>query len=152
MSHLTVEGGATEQGRVAREVQQPDHSQLEFYYRRGGRGWSSEFNKGLIASLHPPLSEWISPSPSHAKSKQFSGRWRNRPELPGVSMEQARTKSCGVRRPADQPPVKPRIGKEGQIKHENNVKRRRETSSISGCLTFTKCLFIQIITHNPSQI
>lgn len=50
------------------------------------------------------------PAPTDPQSKQFSGRWRNRPELPGLRMEQARTESPGVRRPVDQQPETPWTG------------------------------------------
>lgn len=142
-------GGATERGRDAREAQTTEpQSPVDTFYcqpraqksnsqARARWGRTLELNKGLISSASSYQRKSF--DPSDPENKQFSGRWRNRPELPGVWMEQARTESPGARRPADQPPVKPRTGERGSILQEH-VKRRHETSSISGCF-YTICIF-----------
>lgn len=79
--------------------------QLPNSFHRRNKGRTLHLNKGLTSYQRKQ-----SARPQWPWSKHFSGRWRNRPELPGMGLDQARTESRGARRPADQPPLRPWIG------------------------------------------
>lgn len=95
--------------------------------------------KGIL----PYTSGYRLPTP---ESKQFSVRWRNRPELPGLSMEQARTESRGAHRPADQLQVKQRIGEKDKysIKIMLNVEAKRRQFPV---VLLSQNVYFYIIFH-----